>query len=393
MKDKRSLKDNFIRADEVFEQNLQHMLAAYRGRGGEKRVRPLRLVLVSVLSTLLVSAMALALAGKTGALDFLFSPQRDLAFTYVTSYREGVRGWVITGYYGLEEAVVIPDKINRIQVSGIGAGAFARSEKLTGITLPRSLEAIGDSAFFGCDNLASVTFEGGTLSGGSRLKTIGKSAFADCKGLSAFTIPDSVSCIDDTAFTGCSGLTDIALPGGLSYLGEGVFSDCASLTGVSIPEGIDKLRGGLFAGCLSLESVDIPDSVGSIGTAVFSDCSSLNSIALPRGITNIPDYAFWRCESLTAIRIPEGVTNIGEFAFYWCDALESITLPEGTASIGQEAFAWCTALTSAALPDSVKAIGEEAFNYCDNVKLQVGNGSYAQQYAQERQIPFEIVHE
>lgn len=50
-------------------------------------------------------------------------------------------------------------------------------------------------------------------------------------------------------------------------------------------------------------------------------------------------------------------------------------------------------MTSAALPDSVKAIGEEAFNYCDNVKLQVGNGSYAQQYAQERQIPFEIVHE
>ena len=123
------------------------MLTKYRAREEKGPVRPLRLVLVSVLSTLLLSAAILGFAGKSGALDFLFSPYQDISFTYVASYRAGVKGWVITGYYGQEAAVVIPDKIGRVPVSGIGAGAFARSEKLTSVTLPSGLDTVGDSAF------------------------------------------------------------------------------------------------------------------------------------------------------------------------------------------------------------------------------------------------------
>ncbi|MHC1787822.1 MAG: leucine-rich repeat domain-containing protein [Christensenellales bacterium] len=390
MSDKRDLKERYIRADAAFEGNLQHMLASYRGKGEEERMRPLRLVLVSVLSTLLVSALALAFAGKSGALDFLFSPQRDLAFTYVTSYREGVRGWVITGYYGKEEAVVVPERIDRIPVSGIGAGAFARSEKLTAITLPASLATIGDSAFFACKNLASVSFAGGTGAGASHLSSIGKSAFADCRGLAAFSIPASVTLIEDTAFTGCAGLRDIILPDGLLYLGEGAFSDCEKLASINIPQGLEKLSGGLFAGCLSLERLEIPDSVKNIGAMAFYECRSLVSIKLPAGLAFIPDYAFWCCESLREVLIPQGVTNIGDSAFYWCAALESVALPQGVTAIGLQAFAWCGSLSGALLPDSLASIGEDAFLYCDSLKLQVGEGSYAQQYAKDKGIPFQI---
>ena len=123
---KRDLKDGFIRADEAFDQNLLRMLTGYRSRHDEKRIRPLRLVLVTALMTMLLCGALFVLAGPSGALDFLFSPKEDFFFTYVTSYRSGVKGWVITGYYGQETNIVIPEKIGSVPVSGIGAGAFAR---------------------------------------------------------------------------------------------------------------------------------------------------------------------------------------------------------------------------------------------------------------------------
>ena len=105
------------------------------------------------------------------------------------------------------------------------SGAFANCTALTAIEIPASVETIGVSAFSSCSSLATVTFEKG-----SRLKTINgdadSGAFANCTALTAIEIPASVETIGESAFQGCSNLTTVTFEKGsqLKTIGGGYYS-------------------------------------------------------------------------------------------------------------------------------------------------------------------------
>lgn len=67
---------------------------------------------------------------------------------------------------------------------------------------PSSIVTIGDNAFAGCNELASVEFP-------QTLTTIGNGAFYDCYKLNRIDLPLSLKRIDETAFWGCRNLQDI----------------------------------------------------------------------------------------------------------------------------------------------------------------------------------------
>ena len=52
----------------------------------------------------------------------------------------------------------------------------------------------------------------------------------------------------------------------------------------------------------------------------------------------------------------------------------------------------CKSLSEIAIPDGVTEIGEEAFYWCSDAELIVGEGSCAEQYAQENEIPYSCAH-
>ena len=62
--------------------------------------------------------------------------------------------------------------------------------------------AIGDSAFYDCDSLTSITIP-------DSVATIGEDAFYDCDSLTSVKIGDSVTSIGSYAFYGCDNLTSI----------------------------------------------------------------------------------------------------------------------------------------------------------------------------------------
>ena len=76
---------------------------------------------------------------------------------------------------------------------------------LTSITIPNSVTAIGDFAFYECSSLTSVTI-------GNSVTSIGNSAFSGCSGLTSVTIGNSVTSIGSNAFRGCSGISSFILP-------------------------------------------------------------------------------------------------------------------------------------------------------------------------------------
>ncbi len=88
---------------------------------------------------------------------------------------------------------------------GIGRDAFEGCVLLTDITIPRSVEEIGDYAFDRCRELKSVHISEG-------VKQIGAHAFQNCTTLTDIRVPKNVERIGAYAFCGLSGACRIGYP-------------------------------------------------------------------------------------------------------------------------------------------------------------------------------------
>ncbi len=262
------------------------------------------------------------------------------AFLFVAnSYGEKV---VIDGiYYNLNQN----NKTASVTSGWRGTGHVTIPASITYYNKEYSVTSIGNSAFFYCSGLTSITLP-------SSVTSIGVSAFRDCSGLTSITLPSSLTSIGNYAFRGCRGLTSITLPSSLTSIGSSAFSDCSGLTSITLPSSLTSIGSSAFSYCSGLTSITLPSSLTSIGSSAFSDCSGLTSITLPSSLTSIGDLAFRNCSGLTSITLPPSVTSIGGSAFYGCSGLTSITLPPSVTSIGGTAFYDCRGLTSILVSDS-----------------------------------------
>ena len=190
----------------------------------------------------------------------------------------------------------------------------------------------------------------------------------DFDSLTSITIPNSIDTIGEGAFQECSSLHSITLPYSLSFIADNTFKGCTSLDSIIIPNNISSIGSSAFENCSSLDSISIPNSVTSIGTASFKGCTNLESIIIPNNISSIGNNAFENCSSLDSIYIPNSITNIGTAAFKGCTSLDSISLPNSITIIGNELFKNCSNLTSITIPGAVGSIGNYAFNNCSNLR-------------------------
>ena len=260
-------------------------------------------------------------------------------------------------------------------VTTIGDGAFEGCTGLTAINIPTSVTTIGNSAFSGCSSLATISVASDNPKYDSRnncnaiIETATNKLIAGCKNT---TISKSVTSIGDGAFDGCSNLATINIPNSVTNIGDGAFSDCSSLTTINIPNSVTNIGDGAFSDCSNLTSISVVsnnpkyDSRNNcnaiIETATNTLIAGCMNTTIPKSVTSISDSAFDGCSSLTSINIPNSVTNIGDGAFYGCSSLANINIPNSVTSIGGGAFSGCSSLTNINIPNSVSSIGFEAFN-------------------------------
>ncbi|HJB28213.1 MAG TPA: leucine-rich repeat domain-containing protein [Candidatus Blautia faecavium] len=77
-------------------------------------------------------------------------------------------------------------------------------------------------------------------------------------------------------------------------------------------------------------------------------------------------------------------------AFEGSENLKEVNLDTGDlVQIAEKAFSGCTNLERVIIPDTVQEIADNAFENCPKLTLYVTEGSYAEQYAIEHQIPYE----
>ena len=249
------------------------------------------------------------------------------------------------------------------KLTSIGDYAFDCCEALKNITIPASVETIGESCFANCYELESVTFEEG-----SKLTAIGDNAFDCCEALKSITIPASVETIGQYCFGWCSALESVTYEEGseLTAIEGHAFHGCSALNSITIPASVGTIGESCFASCFALESVTYEDGsiLKSIGNNAFDFCRSLNSITIPALVETIGEYCFSVCSALESVTFEEGgkLSSIANFAFNGCSALQSITIPASVVTIGEYCFAGCTKLSSVTIGESVTGIGDCAFS-------------------------------
>lgn len=224
------------------------------------------------------------------------------------------------------------------------------------------------------------------------------------------SIPEGVTHIEQWAFSCCKELISVTIPESVTYIGMGAFCDCELLTSITIPNGVQQLNMHVFQNCKSLKTVTIPESVKCIGESAFQGCASLKSISVPESLTDIERRAFADCKELADqagfviinnvlydyfgqaldVKIPVGIKKISRFYIHdRRDCVVSVLIPDSVTEIGKEAFGFYGAFRIT-IPASVTAIGEDALS-CGYRTICVFEGSYAETYAKENEIPYVVI--
>lgn len=255
---------------------------------------------------------------------------------------------------------------------------YPEGKKETTYSIPNGVTCIGQSAFYGCSSLMSVSipqsvdtialwaFEYTGLSKNEE-NWKGDVLYVDGCLITARTslngnhdVIEGTRLIADYAFYGCRDLNSVTIPASVMNSGKLVFADCAGLKSVNINS--RTIGYNMFLNCFNLMSVTLGNEVTSIGEGAFYDCSNLMSLTMGNGVTSIESSAFSGCSSLTSVDIPNSVTNICENVFYNCYGLKSASI--NSRVIGDNMFQNCSNLTSVTLGDNVVSVGESAFYDC-----------------------------
>ena len=297
--------------------------------------------------------------------------------------------------------ITFEDETNPTKITSI-------SSEATEIIVPTTVTEVGNGAFKGLTSLTRVEFLGsGSL-------TLGKEAFSGCTNLVEVILPNSVTEIPENCFYNCKAMTSFEVPSSLTKLGAYAFDNCTKLESIELPEGIVEIPRYCFSGCSALSEAPIPSTVLRIYEYAYSH-SGLTGINIPKGTEAIHTGAFYYCTKLTSVfysglsGVKSSLSWFGDDVFTGCsnlyktksnlldyilngdvcmgvnsevgtavvgfevssdckfihssaftsrkNSLQNVTLKSGLLGIGSNAFSGCSKMESFSLPSTVTRVG------------------------------------
>lgn len=329
------------------------------------------------------------------------------------------------------ETLIIPDKVEDIDITCISSESFANMDMLKEVILPESIHIIEKGAFQNCHSLQEVHMPSGNVviqenafSGTMALETdcyhvsyigntlikadislqdeyeikdgtvsISDEAFAKCEKLIKIVIPDSVEIIGIRAFSECRALKEVIMPKHLMQLGCGAFHKCYSLSAVNIPEGIQRLDRGVFQDCTALREIHLPTSITSIGFDTFTNSGIMGmyesgeanalyidnwlicykesfegKLSIRPGTIGLADSFEWDNREVSEIEIPDSVRYLGMGCFQQCHNITHIELPEGIEKIGNSAFRGCEKVKTIVFPRTLQKLDIWNVMDCESIE-------------------------
>ncbi len=250
------------------------------------------------------------------------------------------------------------------------------------VTVPDTVEYVGDNAFAGCENVTDITFKGDDIVFSQDMLTdIGENS-----KLETIVSPNTV---DDITYTynpsiqqpqaknsnlpiltkaltflkSSSDVSQINYKDGNAIL----FCNRARTADYTVPGGIIAICPNAFANCLSV-TVTIPDTaeIERIGKNAFFNSKQYNSWNKSDVLT-IGNYVIQAPDSITTYTLPNTILCIADSAFEGCTSLSEFASSGKLKHVGKDSFRNCSTLSSVTLPASVESVGEGAFEdtaYC-----------------------------
>ena len=90
---------------------------------------------------------------------------------------------------------------------------------------------------------------------------IWKEAFQDCTFITSISIPSSVESIGEAAFDGCTGLKSLIIPNSVTNIGHGVVTNCTALETLTTPIAYSHNISYFFR---TQSNRDIPESLKTV---------------------------------------------------------------------------------------------------------------------------------
>jgi len=210
--------------------------------------------------------------------------------------------------YRYENDVTIPSSVayggKTYTVTGITADAFQMCFMVTGVTIPNTVNTIGNNAFKGCSNLASFTLPASVTS-------LGSYVLNGCSSLGSIVVESNNTVYDSRK--NCNAIVEkssnkimcacnsTVIPATITAIGDKAF-ETLTLTHIEIPSSVLSIGNNAFNGCQKLDSLILSDQLQSIGSYAFSNCIAMKKLVIGSGVNNIGDYAFYKCSALQSVR-------------------------------------------------------------------------------------------
>ena len=210
------------------------------------------------------------------------------------------------------------DKTTLYQVSQDCTGNF---------TIPSTVTTINDFAMNGCDKVT------GNLVIPDSVQTIGRSAF-EGTGFTSLNLGNSVKEIGVSAFYECSAMTgNLDIPASVTTIGENAFASTGFNGKLDFQAQIEEFPAAIFKG-LNFTAVSFSDSVKTIGDRAFENCKQLATVTFGQGLETIGSFAFEGAGISGKLTFPDSLKRIKTFAFSNCLGITEIDFPEGNATNG-----------------------------------------------------------
>ena len=228
-------------------------------------------------------------------------------------------------------ALVEVDLSGCTRLANIG-DAFSNSKKLVKAVLPEGLESL-NYTFSDCNALTIVNFP-------KSLEVIGDMAFYNTMIKSADLRPlTKLKRIGSSAFNHCLDLADLTLPDGLERLGGWAFHECKALKAVDLSKmQLTIIENSAFCWCDNLESVKLPKTLVTIDENAFRGSKLSGILELPSTLSEIRPWAF---EGAQIALVKIGATTpptLGEGAL--SASVAAAFVPFGYAEVYRDAPYW-----------------------------------------------------
>ena len=159
------------------------------------------------------------------------------------------------------------------------------------------------------------------------LTALPEAQFMQMRLLTWVTLPKNLETMGNSVFYGCYELRDLQLPATLKSVGDYCFRYTYNFYRADIPEGL-TVNNGAYRNS-GIRHLTLPTSMKEVPYICFSDCYDLIDVQFNKQET-IGQEAFANCYSLMTLELPEGIQRFKSGSFRGCSGLTKATLPSTT---------------------------------------------------------------